>query len=71
VQFELPFNSFVGIMNDTLPDTMAFDPLGKRDRYTNYFQNNRNIALISHDYSIENPRHFKGYGDDAWAVPSE
>jgi exo beta-1,2-glucooligosaccharide sophorohydrolase (non-reducing end) len=45
---------------------MAFDPRGKRDRYTNYFQNNRNIALISHDYSVENPRHFKGYGDNAW-----
>jgi hypothetical protein len=45
---------------------MAFDPLGKRDRYTNYFQNNRNIALISHDYSIENPRRFKGHGDNAW-----
>ena len=45
---------------------MAFDPRGKRDRYTNYFHNNRNIALISHDYSIENPRHFKGYGDNAW-----
>jgi hypothetical protein len=45
---------------------MAFDPRGKRDRYSNYFQNNRNIALISHDYSVENPRHFKGYGDNAW-----
>jgi hypothetical protein len=45
---------------------MAFDPSGRRDRYTNYFQNNRNIALISHDYSVENPRHFKGYGDNAW-----
>jgi exo beta-1,2-glucooligosaccharide sophorohydrolase (non-reducing end) len=45
---------------------MAFDPRGKRDRYAHYFQNNRNIALISHDYSVENLRHFKGYGDNAW-----
>jgi hypothetical protein len=22
--------------------------------------------LISHDYSVENPRHFRGYGDNAW-----
>jgi len=43
-----------------------FDPRGKRDRYANYSQNNRDIALISHDYSVENPRHFKGYGDNAW-----
>jgi exo beta-1,2-glucooligosaccharide sophorohydrolase (non-reducing end) len=45
---------------------MAFDPHGKRDRYAHYFQNNRDIALISHDYSVENPRHFKGYDDNAW-----
>jgi hypothetical protein len=48
---------------------MAFDPSGRRDRYTNYFQNNRNIALISHDYSVENPRLFCGYGDNARAAP--
>lgn len=45
---------------------MGFDPRGKRDRYTNYFQNNRNIALISHAYAIENPRKFAGYGDNSW-----
>lgn len=44
----------------------AFDPRNKHDKYTNYFNNNRNIALIAHDYAIENPRHFKGYGDNAW-----
>jgi hypothetical protein len=44
---------------------MAFDLRGKRDRYTNYFQNNRNIALIRDDDSIDNPRHFSGYGDNA------
>lgn len=45
---------------------MGFDPRGKHDRYTNYFQNNRNIALISHDYAVENPMHFAGYGDNSW-----
>jgi exo beta-1,2-glucooligosaccharide sophorohydrolase (non-reducing end) len=45
---------------------MGFDPRGKRDRYTNYFQNNRNIALNAHAYAVENPRKFLGYGDDAW-----
>ncbi len=29
----------------------SFDVRGKRDRYSNYFQNNRDIALISYDYS--------------------
>jgi hypothetical protein len=45
---------------------MGFDPRHKRDRYTNYFQNNRNIALIAHDYAVDNPLKMKGYGDNAW-----
>lgn len=45
---------------------LAFDPRGKRDRYTNYFQNNRNIALIAHAYAMDNPLQFVGYGDDTW-----
>ncbi len=45
---------------------MGFDPRGKRDRYTNYFKNNRNIALIAHDYAVENPLHFADYGDNSW-----
>ncbi|PYT51320.1 MAG: hypothetical protein DMG44_03080 [Acidobacteria bacterium] len=45
---------------------LAFDPRGKRDRYTNYFRNNRNIALIAHAYAMDNPRKFVGYGDNTW-----
>ena len=35
-------------------------------RMQNLFKNNRNIALISHAYAMDNPRHWTGYGDDAW-----
>lgn len=45
---------------------LGFDPRDKHDKYTNYFRNNRNIALIAHDYAVENPRKFKGYGDNSW-----
>jgi len=45
---------------------LGFDPRGKRDRYTNYFQNNRNMALIAHAYAMDNPLQFSGYGDDTW-----
>jgi exo beta-1,2-glucooligosaccharide sophorohydrolase (non-reducing end) len=45
---------------------MGFDPRGKRDRYTNYFENNRKIALIHHAYSLANPLKRVGYGDDTW-----
>lgn len=47
---------------------MGFDPRGLRDRYTNYFSNNRAIALINRAYCIENPRHFVGYGPDCWGL---
>jgi exo beta-1,2-glucooligosaccharide sophorohydrolase (non-reducing end) len=47
---------------------MGFDPRGRRDRFTDYFDNNRAIALINRDYCIENPRHFAGYGPDCWGL---
>ncbi len=45
---------------------LGFDPRHKRDRYTNYFANNRKIALIQHAYAVENPLARAGYGDDSW-----
>lgn len=45
---------------------MGFDPRGRRDRYANYFENNRAIARIHHAYAIANPRGHAGYGDDTW-----
>lgn len=47
---------------------MGFDPRGRRDRYTNYFTNNRAIARIQHAYAVDNPRNFAGYGDDTWGL---
>ncbi len=45
---------------------LGFDPRGKRDRFTNYFQNSRNIALIAHAYAMANPMKRAGYGDNSW-----
>lgn len=45
---------------------MGFDPRGRRDAYTNYFRNNRALALINRAYCMENPRGFVGYGPDCW-----
>jgi hypothetical protein len=45
---------------------MGFDPRGIRDRYTNYFKNNRAIALINRAYCMENPLKFAGYGPACW-----
>jgi hypothetical protein len=46
---------------------MGFDPR-VRDRFTNYFVNNRNLALINYRYCIDNPGQFKGYGKDVWGL---
>jgi hypothetical protein len=47
----------------------GFDPHSLHDRYTySYFENNRNIALINRAYCIANPKHFEGYGPDAWGL---
>jgi hypothetical protein len=48
---------------------LGFDPHRLHDRYTrSYFDNNRNIALINLAYCTANPKHYKGYGPDAWGL---
>nr|MBA3482579.1 hypothetical protein [Pirellulales bacterium] len=45
---------------------LGFDPRGRRDRYTNYFNNNCNFAIINRAYCIDNPRQRVGYGPECW-----
>jgi len=47
---------------------MGYDPHFITDKYTNYFTNNKNIALINYRYCVKNPNHFKGYGDSCWGL---
>jgi len=47
---------------------LGFDPRGIKDLYANYFVHNRNQALISHQYCIENPKKRNGYGADCWGL---
>ena len=47
---------------------MGFDPRGIRDRFTDYFQNNRNLAEINLAYSTRNPGHYRGYGANFWGL---
>jgi exo beta-1,2-glucooligosaccharide sophorohydrolase (non-reducing end) len=48
---------------------MGMDPHSLHDRFTSsYFENNRNIARINRAYSIANPKHYAGYGADAWGL---
>ncbi|HET8967554.1 MAG TPA: glucoamylase family protein [Candidatus Acidoferrum sp.] len=47
---------------------MGFDPHSLTDLYTNYFENNRSLALINRAYSTENPKKSKTYSADAWGL---
>ncbi|AZI23168.1 beta-glucosidase [Chryseobacterium taklimakanense] len=48
---------------------LALDPNGLSDRYIkNYFDLTRNHALIQYRYSFENPKKFKGYGENYWGL---
>ena len=47
---------------------MGFDPHAATDRFTNYFENNRNTALINQAYCIANPKHFEGYAAESWGL---
>ena len=46
----------------------GFDPHALTDRWTNYFENNRNIAEINLRYCTANPQGYAGYSDDFWGL---
>ena len=47
---------------------MGADPHKIHDRYTNYFDNNRNLALIDYRYCVRNPGHYAGYSPEVWGL---
>lgn len=47
---------------------LGLDPRGLRDRFTDYFVNNRNQSLINRAYCMENPGHYAGYGPASWGL---
>ncbi|MCU7504566.1 MAG: T9SS type A sorting domain-containing protein [Ignavibacteria bacterium] len=47
---------------------LGFDPRGKKDKYANYFINNRNATLINRAYCIDNPKKFTGYNENTWGL---
>lgn len=47
---------------------LALNPRLLTDRYTNYFESNRNIALINLAYCLKNPHNFPGYGKQCWGL---
>ena len=47
---------------------LGLDPRGLKDRYADYFEQNKNHTLINRAYCVENPKHYKGYGENNWGL---
>jgi hypothetical protein len=47
---------------------LGLDPRKLKDRYADYWTHNRNHTLINRQYCIENPKKYKGYGEDNWGL---
>lgn len=49
---------------------LGLDPRGLKDKYADYWELNRNHALIHYRYALDNPKHFEGYGEKQWGFTS-
>ena len=49
---------------------LGLDPRGLKDQYANYWEQNQNHTLINHAYCVDNPKHWKGYGENCWGLTS-
>lgn len=49
---------------------LGLDPRGLKDRYADYWQENKNQALVNYKWAVNNPNNFKGYGSNSWGLTS-
>ncbi|MFM9838129.1 MAG: glucoamylase family protein [Cyclobacteriaceae bacterium] len=47
---------------------LGLDPRKLKDRYADYWTHNKNHTFINYKYCLENPKHFKGYGENCWGL---
>lgn len=47
---------------------LGLDPRGLKDRYADYWEQNRNHTLINREHCVRNPGKFKGYGESCWGL---
>jgi hypothetical protein len=47
---------------------LGLDPRNLRDAYADYWIHNTNHTLINRQYCIENPKKFRGYGENCWGL---
>ena len=49
---------------------LGLNPKGLSDQYADYWKLNKNHALIQYKYAVDNPKNFKGYGQNCWGLTS-
>jgi len=47
---------------------LGLDPRGLKDQYADYWIHNVNHTLINRQWCIENPKGYKGYGENCWGL---
>lgn len=47
---------------------VGLDPRGLKDKYADYWEQNRNHTLINREHCVRNPNSFKGYGENCWGL---
>lgn len=47
---------------------LGLDPRNLRDKYADYWKENRDQTLINWKWCVENPLHYKGYSSQCWGL---
>jgi hypothetical protein len=47
---------------------LGLDPRGLKDRYADYWEQNKAHSLINRAYCIDNPKKWKGFGENCWGL---
>jgi hypothetical protein len=47
---------------------LGLSPKGLKDRYADYWVQNEHHTLINRAYCVDNPKNFKGYGENCWGL---
>ncbi|MHA4809197.1 glucoamylase family protein [Flavitalea flava] len=47
---------------------LGLDPRGLKDEYADYWRQNQNHTLINYKHCLQNPKQYKGYGENCWGL---
>jgi hypothetical protein len=47
---------------------LGLDPRGLKDKYANYWEENKNLSLINYQWCVNNLKKYKGYSENNWGL---